>query len=113
MTLSRRARMLAAAALARWLPSDPGYAPFGLRWLRGLNILPYGLVAGVTLVWMLSNAAPAALGGDLSLPDQLDDLVTALACFTPMLVLVIAADNISGQWRPAPRFALLAVAMLL
>ena len=113
MTLTGRATTWAAAALARWLPSDPGYAPFGLWWLRGLNVLPYGLVSGVTLMWMLSSIAPAALGGDLSLPDTFDDFVTALVCFTPMLMLVIAADNVSGAWRPAPRIALLTVAMLL
>lgn len=113
MTLSGRATTRAAAALARWLPTDPGYAPFGLRWLRGLNVLPYALVAGVTLVWMLSNIAPAAVGGYLSLPDQSIDFVIALVCFTPMLVLVIAADNASAAWRPAPRIAVLLVAMLL
>ena len=24
-------------AFVRFLPTDPGYMPFGLRWLRGLN----------------------------------------------------------------------------
>jgi signal transduction histidine kinase len=113
MTLTGRARTWAAAALARWLPSDPGYAPFGLRWLRGLNVLPYGLVAGVTLMWLLSTIALNALGGDLSLAELFDDFVTALACFTPMLMLVVAADNVSGAWRPAPCIALLTVAMLI
>ena len=113
MRLWGRAKARAADVLARWLPSDPGYAPFGLRWLRGLNALPYGLVAGVTLVWMLSNAAPAALGGELSLLAQFDHFVTGLACFTPMLMLVVAADNVAAAWRPAPRIALLTVAMLL
>ena len=61
MTLSGRVATRAAGALARWLPSDPGYAPFGLRWLRGLNVLPYGLVAGANLVWMLAEIAPDVL----------------------------------------------------
>jgi hypothetical protein len=113
MTLTGRARTWAAAALARWLPTDSGYAPFGLRLLRGLNVLPYALVAGVTLVWILSNMAPAALAGDLSLPSVVKDFVVALICFTPMLVLVIAADNVSAAWRPAPRIALLTMAMLV
>ena len=113
MFLSARTTTRAAAALARWLPTDSGYAPFGFRLLRGLNVLPYALVAGVTLVWMLSDIAPAALRGDLSLPDLFRNFVVALVCFTPMLVLVIAADNVSGAWRPAPRIALLTMAMLV
>jgi signal transduction histidine kinase len=113
MTPWGRATTRAAAAVARWLPTDPAYAPFGLRWLRGLNVLPYALVAGVSLVWTLSHVAPAALNGTLSLPTQLIDFVVALMCFTPMLVLMIAADNASAAWRPAPRIALLSTSMLL
>jgi signal transduction histidine kinase len=113
VTLSGWVTTKAAVALARWLPTDPGYSPFGLRWLRGLNVVPYALVAGVTLAWMLSHIAPAGIRGDLSLADQFSGFVIALVCFTPMLVLVIAADNASAAWRPGPRSALLAVAMLL
>jgi two-component sensor histidine kinase len=113
MTSSVRATRQAAAAFARWLPTDSAFAPFGLHWLRGLNVLPYALVAGVTLVWMLSNIAPAALSGDLSLSNQFMGFGIALICFTPMLVLVIAADNASAAWRPMPRIALLFATMLL
>ncbi|HKX93778.1 MAG TPA: histidine kinase [Methylibium sp.] len=114
MQLTRRAAV-AARALARFLPTDPGYAPFGLRALRGLNVMPYALVAGVTLVWMLTNIAPAAVSGVYarSRLDELAGFVNALVCFTPMLVLVIAADNASAAWRTSLRIALLALAMLL
>jgi hypothetical protein len=48
-SLVRETLMRLATALARFLPIDPGYTPFGLPWLRGLNVLHFALVGFVGL----------------------------------------------------------------
>jgi signal transduction histidine kinase len=111
--------MHAATALARFLPTDPGYAPFGWPWLRGLNVLQFALVAFIGLLWGSTDVL-FQLGWDTS--QSLADLVAAavthrilrsLIAFTPMLILVTIADNLTEASPRPTRVALLAAATLL
>ena len=58
--------MHASTALAWFLPTDPGYTPFGLPWLRGLNVPQFALVGFVGLLWGLESVAIPDPGNDVS-----------------------------------------------
>ena len=110
--------MHASTALARFLPTDPGYTPFGLPWLRGLNVPKFAVVGFIGLLWGLESSAIEPLGDDvptlwryLFVPLNYAAQVTLM--FTPMLVLITITDNLSSKAGNAVRIALLAAAMLL
>ena len=110
--------MHASTALAWFLPTDPGYTPFGLPWLRGLNVPQFALVGFVGLLWGLESVAIPDPGNDVStawgylfLPLRYASMVTLL--FTPMLVLITIADNLAARAGSTARIVSLAAAMLL
>ena len=110
--------MHVSTALARFLPTDPGYKPFGLSWLRGLNVLHFALVGFVGLLFavegiaiQLNNEEPPTLTDALAGAVR-QALMTAVM-FTPMLVLITIADNVSSRFATGTRVAWLAAAMLL
>jgi LytS/YehU family sensor histidine kinase len=114
MQTTGKAVALGVRALARFLPIDPGYAPFGLKGLRGFNVMPLALVGVVALAWNLSYVVPTlALGGELAWQRDLFSSAQAVVCFTPMLALVIAAENASAGWPARSRLSWLAAATLL
>jgi signal transduction histidine kinase len=108
--------MQLATAVARFLPTDPGYTPFGLSCLRGLNAVHFALVALVGLLFSVE-----AFMFDIWEGRPLSDAVSLLAAqtanftllFAPMLVFVVCADNLSLQFAAPRRVALLAAATLL
>jgi signal transduction histidine kinase len=109
--------------LRQLLPTDPDYAPFGLRWLRGLNALafaiyvPYCLVRGL---WdfhdtITSRSAfgkslqAASLEAFARLPGQL------LATFVGTMLLMtvtVAVINLTEKLPPHWRLANLGAALL-
>ena len=110
--------MHVSTALARFLPTDPGFMPFGWPLLRGMNVLHVALVAFVGLLFAAEGAALQLIKDD---PPTLVDaianvvrqaLMTAIM-FTPMLVLITIADNISARFDTGARVAMLTAAMLL
>ena len=110
--------MHASTALARFLPTDPGYTPFGLPWLRGLNVPQFALVGFIGLLWGMESVAIPAPGNDVStpwgylfVPLRYASMVTLL--FTPMLVLITIADNLAARAGSTARIVSLAAAMLL
>jgi signal transduction histidine kinase len=103
--------MKPSALLAKWLPTDPGYAPFGWRWLRGFNLLPLALVVFVGSVSGLQNIALSLITGRNPAIDwaRLGDTLAhqplrllMLACLlTPLVALIVAALNLDAgrRWR--------------
>jgi signal transduction histidine kinase len=94
-----------ARSVSSYLPTDPRYAPFGLRWLRGLSAGRIGLV----LLAGLMLSARSAVGSSFA-----DDVAGALAhlaasaprnllTWMPGLVAVTVADNLTAgresSWR--------------
>ena len=105
-------------SLAAWLPIDPGFAPFGVRWLRGLNALPFALVA---LVGVLSGLGaglyamawlPAPSVSDLLMPLVLL-VLQSLIGYTPLLMIVTATDNLASRTTARRRAVALTAATLL
>ena len=110
--------MHVSTALARFLPTDPGYMPFGLPWLRGLNVLHFGLVGFIGLLWGSGDAFFRLAWGDMPSPSDFIGAIAhrtvhALIVFTPMLLLVTIADNRTAASRESVRIGLLAAAALL
>jgi len=110
--------MQLATALARFVPTDPGYTPFGLPRLRGLNVLQFALVGCIGVLWGAGDAFGSLAWGDgLSLADFAGRVrnrtVQALIVYVPMLLLVTIADNSSAAAPRSRRIARLALATLL
>ena len=106
-------------ALARFVPTDPGYLPFGVRWLRGLNGLTLGLIAlfGLLLTLFVSFQT---VSGAAEFPPVgymvsfvLRGPIWTLIAFMPMALLVTAADHLTSSSKTAARAALLTSAVLL
>ena len=74
-------KALASARLARFLPTDSGYAPFGWRWLRGLNVLPIALLGFEDLRPLVEDAFAREFIGSwmMTLVDFEEDLHAAQA----------------------------------
>ncbi len=91
--------------LADFVPTDPGYAPFGWGMLRGLNMLPVALVLWIATVWSLETIAQtlafsgwprkAAPWQELAglLGAQSARFGVIVAAFLPMLALLVSAVN--------------------
>jgi hypothetical protein len=112
--------MHALDALTAFLPTDPGYAAFGWRRLRGLNTLHFALVGIVGLMWggmedlaeaFTDSEAPVAFWQVLT--DVLREALMLVVMFTPTLALATIASNATGGKGRAARVALLAAATLL
>jgi signal transduction histidine kinase len=105
--------------LAKFVPTDPGYAPFGVSWLRGLNGPTLGLVALFGLLLPLYQNFHA-IAGATQLPSLgymiafvMRGPVWSLMAFMPMVMLVGAADHVTSASTTATRVALLTTAVLL
>lgn len=115
--------MKPSALLAQWLPTDPGYAAFGWRWLRGFNMLPLALVCFVGLVAGLQNIAKNLLMTGKAgvnwenlawtLAYQPMRLLTLGCLLLPTAVLIVLALNQSAGRARALRWLALALAVLV
>jgi signal transduction histidine kinase len=110
--------MHVSTALAKFLPTDPGYTPFGWPLLRGLNVLHFALIGGIGVLWGTGDGLGGlAWGDDASLADFAGRVRfrtgQALIVFMAMLLLVTAGDNLGAASTPARRIALLAAATAL
>ena len=114
-------KALASARLARFLPTDSGYAPFGWRWLRGLNVLPIALLGFVCLlsggVEELAQQVSFRDTGALmpSLVDALGhlpaQLVMPLVTLMPMVMAAVVAINLTERRSSGVRIAALVLAV--
>jgi hypothetical protein len=109
-----------STALARFLPTDPGYAPFSWRLLRGFNVVPLGLAALLALLWGtegLLRAHWGGLGDGSGVAESLWMYGTlpffVIVNFMPMLVLITIAFNASAQRDEGTRIAIMSCAVLL
>ena len=108
--------------LDRFLPSDPGYAPFGWRWLRGLNVVPIALVGLVCLLGSLGDLAGVlTFRGQTSFMQALDRAphyvlgqnVMRIVPLTTLIMAIVAAINLTARRSSAVRIAALVVAVAL
>ncbi len=103
---------------ARFMSSDPAYAPFGLAWLRGLTPARMGIVLALCLSFHLQ----AVLRNLFANPhhDPLGAMLLWILSETwwlftgvlPTLVLVTIADARHARSRSSVRVAALAIALL-
>jgi signal transduction histidine kinase len=104
-----------ALRLHRWFPTDPGYAPFGIAALRGLNGVPLALVAGLGLVLALQRVFRGLTMGEPWLDTLWRPLAGILqleAAFLPLLAFVAWALNRSADTPRLRRLLMLAGAVL-
>jgi hypothetical protein len=103
--------------LARLLPTDPRYAPFGLPALRGLNVTRIAFVATLLLLvsirrvsffHVIKGQGPLADAVTVALEHASFEFVRLL----PLLVLVTVADNLSLHSRTAVRIGAMVAATL-
>ena len=113
-----KAVMSLASAFVRFLPTDDSYAPFGLRWLRGLNTLPLSLAGLVGLSWTAEGSALALLE-PTAFPWQywaggfVDGFYLSALLFMPMFAGIVAAINLSAGHSTWSSVAWLAMAVLV
>jgi two-component sensor histidine kinase len=92
------------APLARFLPDDPGYAPFGWAPLRGLNMVPALLVAALGASLALQRMLRGLLHpGDTLWNSAWRSAMTVVQfelLFMPLLVLLFMALN---RWADGAR----------
>jgi len=111
----------AALKLRRLLPLDPDYAPFGWRWLRGLNALAFSIYAPYVLARGLSD-----LKGTLSFRDSkplwdafLDaaerlhwQVLRMAAIATLLMIVTVAVINLTERLPRRWQLASLGAALL-
>jgi hypothetical protein len=105
------------AALVRFVPTDPGYAPFGWQRLRGMSVLPLALAALLGAWWAAEylyddvfDAGKPLVGW---LPDFLSRMLIYEIVLLPTAAAVMLALNLSTRREAALRAVLLAAALLL
>jgi hypothetical protein len=108
--------MRISTLLAGFLPTDPGYAPFGRSQLRGLGVLPLALAALLGAWWATENLLGDLLGSKPLvelLPAFLSRVLIYEIVLLPTAAAVIFALNLSVRRAGVARASLLAVALLL
>jgi len=109
--------------LRRFLPIDPDYAPFGWRWLRGLNVLafavwaPYVLSRG--LVYLRENIAfrdPDAKTLGVAFVEGIVrspwNFVIGLSTAVVFMIITVTVINLTARAPARWRIAALGAAML-
>jgi hypothetical protein len=103
--------------VASFLPTDPGYAPFGWQRLRGLNMLPLMLAGLVAVQWSAERLAFTLAFGPMRPIDGLavlpSQLLLAEIAFVPMLLAIVGALNLPGGRSVRERIAWMGVAIAL
>lgn len=108
--------------LARWLPLDPNYAPFGWRALRGLNAFPFALYVPIAFAAAVDEVKFAVtFRGTTPLAEALAEgldrfapqLLLGIVGSTPLLVVTIASLNWTAGRPMAWRACALFTALLL
>src|SRR5215510_13990039 len=103
------------AALAHFLPTDDAYAPFGLRWLEGMSVLPLLLAGLVSASWVLGalwfNFFMRPVG-TVELWMELGALFFYALMFVPMVAAIVAAANLTEGHVIASRITWIAAAVL-
>lgn len=103
-------------ALSRFLPTDDGYAPFGQRWLEGMNVLALLLAWLAGLSWIASRVSFSLLTRHvqaIELAIEFAALVFVALLLVPMIVAVVAATNLTERSAPAARFGWIAIAVFV
>jgi sensor histidine kinase YesM len=108
--------------LARLLPTDPDYAPFGLRWLRGFNALVFAIYMPIALSrgWYEFKDQVSFRGGKpfrVAFAEQIVNvpswtLLTVVVYTTLMLTAIVSLNSTEGRssrWR----IAVLVAALLI
>jgi len=107
--------MALRSALARFVPIDDSYAPFGWRWLEGMNVLPVLLAGLVSLSWILARLSfnlyrrPV---GVVELWMELGALVFFVLMYVPMVAAIVAAANLTEGRAFESRMTWIAAAVL-
>jgi sensor histidine kinase YesM len=112
--------------LARLLPVDPDYAPFGWRWLRGFNALVFALYVPIALSRGLVNlkervsfrgAKPFRVAFAEAIADVPGSTLYTIVTYTLLMLAAIVILNVtegrSNRWRIASLLAALLVCSTL
>jgi Histidine kinase len=112
--------------LARLLPTDPDYAPFGLRWLRGFNALVFAVYIPIALTrgWgefkervPFRGATPFRVAFAEAIGRVPAWTFFSVVVFTTLMLTAIVALNLtegrSNRWRIASLVAALLIFSIL
>ena len=111
--------MRASQRLARFVRSDPDYAPLGMPWLRGLTPARVGLVFAICLLFAIQASAMALLQEEPREPilewiaDVAEDTAWMFVTIVPTVLLVTIADNLGASSPAALRVGGLVLAVVL
>jgi two-component sensor histidine kinase len=98
-----------------FLVNDPHHSPFGASWLRGITPVRVAVFVAVCSMIAITNSSPTYLLGDYShaLWFLWDRFGRALACATPMFILIIKTDGLTAQSSPQLRIGALVLAVVV
>jgi Histidine kinase len=108
--------------LARLLPTDPDYAPFGLRWLRGLNALSFAIFAPLVLARALTDlkervgfrgATPFRVVFTEAIVQVPSRTLMATVTLTAIMLAAIVALNLTDGRSDRRRIASIGAAILI
>jgi hypothetical protein len=111
----------AALKLRRWLPIDPDYAPFGWRWLRGLNALAFSIYVPYILgrgLWDLKatvsfrESTPFRVAFLEAAARLHANLFQILVSTTLLMIVTVAVINLTERFPKRWRLASLGAALL-
>ena len=98
-----------------FLVNDPEHSPFGASWLRGITPVRVAVFVAVCSMIAIDDSYPSYLrsGYSSALGVVWDRFGRALACATPMFILIIKTEGWTAQSSPRWRVDALVVAVVV